>query len=223
MVFGAGGQVGRHLIETGAQLGRNVVALTHAEADICDPSAVESAIARHRPTAIVNAAAYTAVDKAESEPKRAFQANRDGATIVAAAAAKAELPLIHLSTDYVFDGTAREPYREEDAVNPQGVYARSKEAGERGVREVHDRHLILRTAWVYGPFGTNFLRTMLRLGAERDELRVVDDQTGCPTATSDIAATVLTMVDQAEAADFADWGTYTMSAATPSPGSASPP
>jgi len=202
MVFGAGGQIGRHLIETGAQLGRNVVALTHAEADICDPSAVESTIARHRPTAIVNAAAYTAVDNAENEPKRAFEVNRDGATIVAAAAAKAELPLIHLSTDYVFDGTAREPYREEDAVNPQGVYARSKEAGERGVREVHDRYLILRTAWVYGPFGTNFLRTMLRLGTERNELGVVDDQTGSPTATPDIAATVLTMLEQAEASDF---------------------
>jgi len=208
MVFGAGGQVGRHLIETGAERGRNVVALTHAEANICDPSAVESAIARHRPVAIVNAAAYTAVDKAESEPKRAFEVNRDGATVAAAAAAKAKLPLIHLSTDYVFDGTAREPYREEDAVNPQGVYARSKEAGERGVREVHHRHLILRTAWVYGPFRTNFLRTMLRLGAEQDELGVVDDQTGCPTATGDIAAAVLTMLDQAEASDFADWGTY---------------
>ncbi len=208
MVFGAGGQLGRHLSEAGAQLGRNVVALTYAEADICDPSAVESAVARHRPTAIVNAAAYTAVDKAESESGLAFRVNRDGAATVAAAAARAELPLIHLSTDYVFDGTAREPYREEDAVNPQGVYARSKEAGERNVREVHDRHLILRTAWVYGPFGTNFLRTMLRLGADRDELGIVDDQTGCPTATGDIAAAILTMVDQAEAADFAGWGTY---------------
>lgn len=208
MVFGAGGQVGRHLSETGAKRGWNVVALTHAEADICDAVAVESTIARHRPTAIVNAAAYTAVDKAESEPKRAFQVNRDGATIVAAAAAKAGLPLTHLSTDYVFGGTAREPYREEDTVNPQGAYARSKEAGERGARGAHDRHLILRTAWVYGPFGTNFLRTMLQLGAERDELGVVDDQTGCPTATGDIAAAILTMVNQAEAADFADWGTY---------------
>jgi dTDP-4-dehydrorhamnose reductase len=184
------------------------VALTHAEADICDPSAVKSAVARHRLTAIVNAAAYTAVDKAESEPDFALQVSRDGAATVAAAAARAELPLIHLSTDYVFDGTAREPYREDDAVNPQGVYARSKEAGERGVREVCDRHLILRKAWVYGPFGTNFLRTMLRLGAERDELGIVDDQIGCPTATGDIAAAILTMVDQAEAADFADWGTY---------------
>jgi dTDP-4-dehydrorhamnose reductase len=208
MVFGAGGQVGRHLSETGAKLGRNVVALTHAEADICDPSAVESALARHRPTVIVNAAAFTAVDKAESESERAFEVNRDGAATVAVAAAGAGLPLIHLSTDYVFDGTAREPYREEDAVNPQGVYARSKEAGERGLRAAHDRHLILRTAWVYGPFGTNFLRTMLRLGTARSELGIVDDQTGCPTATGDIAAVILTMADHAETADFTDWGTY---------------
>jgi dTDP-4-dehydrorhamnose reductase len=126
MVFGAGGQLGRHLSETGAQLGRTIVALTHAETDICDPAAVESAVAGHRPTAIVNAAAYTAVDKAESESDLAFEINRDGATIVAAAAARAGLPLIHLSTDYVFDGTARKPYREDDAVNPQGVYAAAR-------------------------------------------------------------------------------------------------
>jgi dTDP-4-dehydrorhamnose reductase len=208
MVFGAGGQVGRHLIETGARLGRTMVALTRAETDICDPAAVGGAIARHRPTALVNAAAYTSVDKAESEQELAFKVNRDGALVLATAAAAADIPLLQLSTDYVFDGAAREPYREEDPVNPRGAYARSKEAGERAVSGAHDRYLILRTSWVYGPFGANFLRTMLRLGAERSEVGVVDDQTGCPTATGDIAAAILTMVDQAERADFSAWGTY---------------
>lgn len=194
MVFGAGGQVGRHVIETSSRAGCEAVGLTRAEADICDPAAVAEAIARHAPTTIVNAAAYTAVDKAES--------------VLAGAAAAADIPLIHISTDYVFDGLSRTPYIEDDPVRPQGVYARSKEAGERAVRDACDRHLILRTAWVYGPFGTNFLRTMLRLGAERDELAIVDDQTGCPTATADIAAAIISMAGSAERGDFTAWGTY---------------
>ena len=145
MVFGGGGQVGCHLIELASATGRDLVGLTHAEADICDADAIGAAIAKHSPTSIVSAAAYTAVDKAESETDRAFQVNRDGASVVAEAAAKANIPLIHLSTDYVFDGASRVPYREDDTVNPQGSYATSKEAGERAVRGAHDRHLILRT------------------------------------------------------------------------------
>ena len=166
------------------------------------------AIAGHSPTCIVNAAAYTAVDKAESDAMRAFAVNRDGASVVAEAAAKAKIPLIHLSTDYVFDGSAHVPYQEDDKVNPQGSYATSKEAGERAVRSANDRHLILRTAWVYGPFGTNFVKTMLRLGAEREELRVVDDQTGRPTSTEDLAGAILTLVDSVERPGFSGWGTY---------------
>jgi dTDP-4-dehydrorhamnose reductase len=183
MVFGAGGQVGRHLIEVATTAGRDMVGLSHSEADVCDVDAVAAAIAEHGPSSIVNAAAYTAVDNAESEVDRAFEVNRDGAAVVAEAAAKANVPLIHISTDYVFDGSSRTPYTEDDPVNPQGVYARSKEAGELAVRSAHHRHLILRTAWVYGPFGANFVKTMLRLGAEREELRIVDDQIGCPTAS----------------------------------------
>jgi dTDP-4-dehydrorhamnose reductase len=208
MVFGAGGQVGRALIEAATLLGSEVLGLTHAEADICDAPMVTEAIARYAPTSVVNAAAYTAVDRAESDADRAFRVNRDGAAALAAAAATADIPFIHISTDYVFDGQARVPYAETDAVNPQGAYARSKEAGERSVRAAHARHLILRTAWVYGPSGTNFLTTMLRLGAEREELAIVDDQSGCPTSSADIAATILTMVAQAERPGFADWGTY---------------
>jgi dTDP-4-dehydrorhamnose reductase len=145
MVFGGGGQVECHLIELAFATSRDLVGLTHAEADICDADAVGAAIAKHSPTSIVSAAAYTVVDKAESEADRAFQVNRDGASVVAEAAAKANIPLIHLSTDYVFDGASRVPYREDDTVNPQGSYATSKEAGERAVRGAHDRHLILRT------------------------------------------------------------------------------
>jgi dTDP-4-dehydrorhamnose reductase len=208
MVFGGGGQVGCHLLEAGSSRGRATIGLVHSEADICDTEAVAAAIAKHAPTSIVNAAAYTAVDKAESEAMRAFQVNRDGASVVAEAAAKANMPLIHLSTDYVFDGSSRVPYKEDDKVNPQGSYATSKEAGERAVRAHHEKHLILRTAWVYGPFGTNFLKTMLRLGAEREELRVVDDQTGRPTSTEDLAGAILTLVESIERPGFSGWGTY---------------
>ena len=152
MVFGGGGQVGCHLIEMASATGHDLVGLTHEEVDICDAGAVGDAIARHSPTCIVNAAAYTAVDKAEKDAMRAFAVNREGASVVAEAAAKAKIPVIHLSTDYVFDGSAHVPYQEDDRVNPQGSYATSKEAGERAVRSANDRHLILRTAWVYGPF-----------------------------------------------------------------------
>jgi dTDP-4-dehydrorhamnose reductase len=208
LVFGAGGQVGRHLLEIAAERGQEIAGLTRAETDICVADAVAEAVARLKPACIVNAAAYTAVDKAESDEAEAFRVNRDGAAIVAAAAARAGVPLIHISTDYVFDGTSRRPYLEEDEVNPQGAYARSKEAGERAVAAAHEKHVILRTAWIFGPFGTNFLRTMLRLGAEREELGIVDDQTGCPTATRDIAAAILTMVETAQRPSFSGWGVY---------------
>ena len=207
-MFGAGGQVGCHLIETASAIGRDLVGLTHEKTDGCDAGAVGEAITEHFPTCIVNAAAYTAVDKAESERERAFAINRDGASVVAEAAAKAKIPLIHLSTDYVFDGSSRVPYKEDDKVNPQGSYATSKEAGERAVRSAQDRHLILRTGWAYGPFGTNFVKTMLRLGAEREELGVVDDQTGCPTSTGDLARVILTLLDSIERPGFSGWGTY---------------
>jgi dTDP-4-dehydrorhamnose reductase len=161
MVFGAGGQVGTHLIEIASRSGHHIVALTRSDADICDADAVAAAIAEHAPTVIVNAAAYTAVDRAESEEDRAFHVNRDGAAMLARAAARVGVPLVHISTDYVFDGSARVAYDENHEVSPQGAYARSKEAGERAVRASHGKHLILRTAWIYGPFGSNFVKTML--------------------------------------------------------------
>jgi dTDP-4-dehydrorhamnose reductase len=182
--------------------------LNRTAVDICDAAAVSDAMLDHRPTSVVNAAAYTSVDMAESEADLAFYVNRDGARIIAEAAAAARIPLIHLSTDYVFDGRKRVPYTEWDRTAPLGIYGRSKDAGERAVRACAPKHVILRTSWVYSPFGNNFVRTMLRLGAERAELRVVDDQTGCPTAAADIASAILTIAREANSKGFNDWGTY---------------
>ncbi len=208
LVFGGTGQIGHALTEAAQKLGWEAPAPSHAEVDLCDARAVAESVRRHRPAVIVNAAGYTAVDRAESERDQAFGANRDGARILAEAAGAADLPLIHLSTDYVFDGRAATPYSEADAVGPLGVYAKSKEAGERAVRAAAPRHLILRTSWVYSPIGTNFLRTMLRLGSERPELSIVDDQLGCPTSAADIAVAVTTILTAAQASSFAAWGTY---------------
>jgi len=191
-VIGGQGQVARSLREAAA--GDNDIVFGYAQrpdVDLARPASIAQALAEFRPDIVINPAAYTAVDKAESEPDQAFALNRDGAALVAAAAAGQGAPVIHLSTDYVFDGTKDAPYVESDPVNPQSVYGRSKLAGELAVAAENPQHIVLRTAWVYAPFGTNFVRTMLRLAAERDSLRVVDDQIGCPTYAPDIAAAAI--------------------------------
>lgn len=190
LIFGASGQVGRELIDQPWPDGVTAVGLDRAAADITDRRAVEDALAHVRPALVVNAAAYTAVDKAETEAARAWAANRDGAAHIAASCAAQGLPLIHLSTDYVFDGSKSGAYDEADPVRPLGVYGASKEAGEAVIRERLDRHVILRTAWVFGLHGHNFVKTMLRLGRERPALRVVADQIGCPTEAADIARAI---------------------------------
>jgi dTDP-4-dehydrorhamnose reductase len=169
-------------------------------------------IARELPDLVINLAAYTAVDRAESEPEAAWAVNCAGAAHVAAVCGEDGPPLVHLSTDYVFDGRKSEPYHEADTVNPLNVYGRSKEAGERAVRAAAPRHIILRTAWVYGAYGANFVKTMLRLGAERPVLRVVADQRGCPTAAADIAAALIAIARQIERGE-AEWGTFHFAAA----------
>jgi dTDP-4-dehydrorhamnose reductase len=169
-------------------------------------------IARQRPDLVINLAAYTAVDRAESEPESAWAVNCAGAAHVAAACGEGTTPLIQLSTDYVFDGCKLGAYREEDPVNPLGVYGRSKEAGERAVRAAVPHHIILRTAWVYGAHGTNFVKTMLRLGAERPSLRVVADQQGCPTAAADIASALMAIAGKIERGG-ANWGTFNFTGA----------
>jgi dTDP-4-dehydrorhamnose reductase len=193
-VIGADGQVARALREA-ASLHDDIVFGCGArpDVDLLRPESIEPALARFRPDIVINPAAYTAVDKAESEPDQAFALNRDGARAVAVAASNQDAPIIHLSTDYVFDGTKIDPYVESDPVAPQGVYGRSKLEGELAVAEASPRHIVLRTSWVYAPFGNNFVRTMLRLAEERDRLRVVDDQVGCPTYAPDIAGAIIAL------------------------------
>ena len=207
LIFGGNGQLGQELARAGAVRGLALVALGRAEADIADAGAVDRAFATHQPKLIVNAAAYTKVDLAETEVEAARRSNETGPKLLAQACAEARLPLIHISTDYVFDGTKPGAYLESDPVAPTGSYGRSKAAGEAAVRAANPRHLIIRTAWVYGEFGHNFLKTMLRLAATRDELRIVADQRGCPTSTADLADAILSIAPRLIAGAQV-WGTY---------------
>lgn len=194
-VTGKQGQVVSSLVERGA--GRaEIVAIGRPELDLSDPAGVARALEALRPDVIVNAAAYTAVDKAESDEEAARRVNADGAGAVAEAAARLGAPVIHISTDYVFDGQLDRPYREDDPTGPTGAYGRTKLEGERRVAAACDNHAILRTAWVYSPFGANFVKTMLRLGETRAELGVVADQRGNPTFALDIADGVLAVAER---------------------------
>ncbi len=198
LLLGATGQVGTECLRSLAPLGELVVASRSgrladgAEGEIADfdmPDSLASLVARVAPDVVVNAAAYTAVDLAETERDAAWRVNAEAPGVLASACAERDALLVHYSTDYVFDGSATRPYREDDSTSPLGVYGASKLAGEETVRGSGARHLILRTAWVYATHGKNFLRTMLRLGAERDTLRVVADQVGSPTSAALIADT----------------------------------
>jgi len=191
-VTGREGQVVRSLVERAAAGSCEIIPVGRPELDLAGSAeSIAAAIAAVRPDALVSAAAYTQVDKAESEPELAFAINERGAGAVARAARTLRIPLIHLSTDYVFDGTKRKPYVEDDETAPTGVYGASKLAGERAVLDEHDDCAVLRTAWVYSPFGTNFAKTMLRLAGERDEVAVVSDQRGNPTSALDVADGIL--------------------------------
>ena len=190
-VTGKQGQVAQSLAEIGAETDVEIVLVGRPELDLQDASKVYDAIAAVKPDVVVSAAAYTAVDKAESEPESAFAINAAGAGAVAEAAARLGVPVIHLSTDYVFEGLLDRPYREDDAVGPASIYGASKLEGERLVAAATPDHAIFRTAWVYSPFGNNFIKTMLRLGETRAELGVVADQIGCPTSALDIAEAVI--------------------------------
>ncbi len=192
IVTGREGQVVRSLVERARGSGVEVVPLGRPELDLSGPAErIESTIAEARPDVVVAAAAYTQVDRAESERDLAFAINEHGARAIARASRKLGVPLIHLSTDYVFDGLKAEPYFEADPTAPSGVYGASKLAGERAVLDEHGRSRVLRTAWVYSPFGSNFVKTMLRLAGDRDEVSVVADQRGNPTSALDIADAIL--------------------------------
>ncbi|MCW5724815.1 MAG: dTDP-4-dehydrorhamnose reductase [Maricaulaceae bacterium] len=207
LVFGGGGQLGGALRALAAETGAALSAPPRALADIADPAQVEAALAAARPGIVVNAAGYTAVDRAEREPDAAMRANALGPAVLARACANRGLPLIHISTDYVFDGAKTGPYVETDPIAPIGVYGRSKAEGETAVRAAHEQHVILRTSWVYGVYGANILKTILKLAAERDELRFVDDQRGCPTSTRDLAVAIFRTAD-AIRNGAAHWGVY---------------
>jgi len=191
-VTGKNGQVVSALLAL-ASAELEIVALGRPELDLAQPETVLKALREVKPDAVVSAAAYTAVDKAESDPDIAFAVNQDGARAVAQAASDLGIPLIHLSTDYVFDGAKDTAYVESDATGPTSVYGRSKLEGERAVSEATDNYVVLRTAWVYSEYGNNFVKTMLRLSENRDEINVVADQFGCPTSANDIAAAVVTI------------------------------
>lgn len=210
LLVGGNGQVGREIALAAPRDGLAVSVTTRDTLDVTDSDAIERAFDTFQPRVVINASAYTAVDKAESEPKRAFQINRDGPFRLATACARHTVPLIHLSTDYVYDGAKRAPYVESDPVGPLGVYGASKLAGEDAIREVLPRHVILRTAWVYGVHGHNFVKTMLRLSRERETLRVVNDQIGSPTHAAELADAIVRIAKRITAGTIDDrcWGVF---------------
>jgi dTDP-4-dehydrorhamnose reductase len=215
IVTGANGQVGHELVRRAEADGHDVIALNRSALDIRDPQAVERALSVEDLGVVINAAAYTAVDKAEDEPEAAFATNRDGAANLAMGCAHRGLPLLHISTDYVFDGSQLSAYKEDDLAAPISVYGQSKWQGEEAVRRFSNEHIILRVSWIFGAHGQNFVKTMLRLAREREVLRVVSDQRGCPTYAGDIAAVLLELsarvahrrIRGAETGD-SQWGTY---------------
>lgn len=195
LVIGHSGQVARSLVERAGEAD-SVTALGRPELDITDADALARTIDRAEPDLVINASAYTAVDAAETDEAAAFAVNEAGPAALARLCKAAGIPLFHYSTDYVFDGSKDGAYSETDPTAPLGVYGRSKHAGEVAIADAMDDYLILRTAWVYSPFGKNFLKTMLRLAGDRDELTIVSDQYGCPTSVLDIADASLSLARQ---------------------------
>lgn len=195
-VTGAGGQLGRDLCRRLAAAGHDALALTRADLDLARPGQVRETIDALAPDWVVNCAAHTQVDRAETEAEAVFAVNRDGARALAEAVVHGHGRLLQVSTDFVFDGRQSQPYREEDAAHPLGVYGRSKWEGEQAVRDCLPGALIVRTAWVHGAQGHNFVKTILRLAAERERLTVVDDQVGSPSWTGDIASALIDLMEQ---------------------------
>jgi dTDP-4-dehydrorhamnose reductase len=211
LINGRNGQVSHELQRRLGAVGELIV-LGRDQLDLAQPDQIRRQVQNLRPDLIINAAAHTAVDLAESEPQAAFAINAIAPGILAEEALALDIPLIHYSTDYVFDGLKAGPYNEDDAPNPLGVYGKSKLAGEQAIRDVQGRHLILRTSWVYSTHGRNFLLTMQRLLQEKPELRVVADQIGAPTWAGTIANSTLALIERWRANEVANWGTYHLSA-----------
>ena len=210
LVTGTAGQVGSELVRLGTDAFKPI-GLTRDDLDVTDAAAVAGTVERIQPRAVVNCAAYTAVDRAESDIETAHAVNVEAVAHLAAACARSGAAFVHVSTDYVFDGNADAPYREEDDTAPLGVYGRTKELGERAARAGAARHIILRVSWVFGTLGTSFVDTMLRLARERPELAVVDDQIGAPAPAKAVAETLRTICLAAASREDL-WGTYHFSA-----------
>ena len=234
LVFGGNGQLGRELAGQAKATGVALMGLGHREADIADAAVVEAAIAAAAPSLIVNAAAYNAVDDAESDVVSAMRVNAEGPGVLAAAATRHGIPLVHVSTDYVFDGEKGSPYDEDDAIGPLGAYARSKAEGEAAVRRAAPAHYILRTAWLFSIHGANFLKLMVKLAQEKPELKAASDQTSSPTAARDLADAILLLATQGEgrfgtyhlagtgAATRHEWASAVVAAQAPFTGKAPP-
>ncbi|QTA85754.1 dTDP-4-dehydrorhamnose reductase [Desulfonema magnum] len=211
LVTGSEGQLGWELSRQGDRFDFEIIGADLPETDITDIAQVENTLSNTCPALVINAAAYTAVDRAETEQTLAFAVNRDGPANLAASCAKMNIPLIHISTDFVFDGKKGTPYSETDPVSPLSVYGKSKAAGEDAVRSQTEAHIILRTAWLYGAHGQNFVKTMLRLGKEKEVIRVVADQYGSPTSAANLADAALSIARGVlkDAGKIApSWGTY---------------
>jgi dTDP-4-dehydrorhamnose reductase len=208
IVTGSKGQVGTELCKKGKTRGFKIIPLDLPDFDISDQMAVENQVVNNDVNMVVNAAAYTAVDRAESESDIAFAVNQKGPENLALSCKTAGIPLIHISTDYVFDGSKKGYYIESDTISPLGVYGTSKAAGENEVRTILNEHIILRTAWLCSEHGNNFVKTMIRLGQEKDEIRVVSDQYGSPTFASDISDAILDIAAQINERSKIPWGTY---------------
>ncbi len=208
LITGADGQLGRELINQGQLKGFSVQAPSEDDMDITDLEKIDRCMAFHQPEVVINAAAYTQVDKAESEAALAFAVNTTGSANLARMCAKNKTPLVHISTDYVFDGQKGTSYLETDTISPVGVYGRSKAEGEIEIRSHLKEHIILRTSWLYGIHGHNFAKTMLKLATTKPKIRVVADQYGSPTNAADLAQTILIISDRMQFNNDVDWGTY---------------
>lgn len=195
LITGANGQLGKELVELFSKKDFEVYGCGRDKMDITNQEQVQEIISDVKPDVVIHSAAHTKVDLAESEPEQAFLINAYGTRNVAVAADAVGAKLVYVSTDYVFDGTTNEPYSEFSPTSPLGVYGKSKLAGEQFVRDLHSKFFIVRTSWVYGKYGTNFVKTMLKLGEEKKELSVVSDQIGCPTYTLDLAHVILELID----------------------------
>jgi dTDP-4-dehydrorhamnose reductase len=208
LITGADGQLGRELVRLGRRLGFEVYGLNRQQLDITNENQIPEIFERISPSVVINSAAYTQVDRAESESDLAYAVNKDGPAYLARHCDNNHLTLIHISTDYVFDGTKGRPYRESDPVAPLGVYGRSKSEGETAIRTQLANHIIVRTSWLYGVYGNNFVKTILKLATEKNALQVVADQVGSPTSAADLAEAILTITRKISTNDKFDWGTY---------------